>query len=353
MKTLEYYFVRKGVIEHVIFNKYTIDENGVIRNENTGKQVTCFKNMAGYNRCGVYDGGGNKRKISVGRALVSTFCGQPSSPQHTADHIDRNPTNDTIENIRWLCKPGQRENRTQPKTFKSAFIVIKDGEEKTIGEWVAYLKKEKNRFGREYNTNIISHYAQRKQYGFSYKEYPDLPGEIWLEIPGQTLKQRYWLISNMCRVKYITKYAENVLSGDRLALEKGYPRFVLGYCHVIAFLTFFPDKWATKKLGEIVLHEEDDKLDFRPHKLLLGTYRENAIQAYANGCYDGTKSAMMSCASYIDGVFEKEHESQNDAARYLKLLGYDKAHQRDISAALLASRDGKLKIRHDRTWRII
>ena len=39
MKTLEYYFVKKGVIEHVIFNKYTIDENGVIKNKKTGKAI--------------------------------------------------------------------------------------------------------------------------------------------------------------------------------------------------------------------------------------------------------------------------------------------------------------------------
>ena len=30
IKPLEYYFIVKGIIEHVIFNKYTIDEFGVL-----------------------------------------------------------------------------------------------------------------------------------------------------------------------------------------------------------------------------------------------------------------------------------------------------------------------------------
>jgi len=32
IQPLNYYFVKNGVTEHVIFNKYTIDENGVIKN---------------------------------------------------------------------------------------------------------------------------------------------------------------------------------------------------------------------------------------------------------------------------------------------------------------------------------
>jgi len=349
MKTLEYYFVKKGVLEHVIFNKYTIDENGVIRNKKTGKQLDYFNTTNGYQRCGLYDDTGNKRKIFICRALVSTFEGPPPTPTHTADHVDRNKSNDMLVNIRWLCKQGQRRNRTQPTTFKSAFLIVKDDDEKTVKEWVEHLKDSKNSFGREYNISMISHYAQRKQYGFSYKEYPDLPNELWLKIPGQKLKQGYWMISDMCRVKYITNNAENVLSGERLALEKGYPRFVLGYCHVIAFMTFFPDKWATKKPEELVLHEDDDKMDFRPHKLRLGTRSENAIDAHTNGCYNGAKSMMMKCASYIDGVFEKEHESQHDAAIYLKSLDikYNKASYKGIGRVL----GGDRNIAYDRMWK--
>ena len=134
-KPLEYYF-EDGT--HVIFNKYTI-ENGVIKNKK-GEPLRYTK-KGKYNRCGVRDNDGKRsRSILVGRAIASSIHGPPPTLTHTADHKDKNPENDTDENIRWLCKPGQVHNRDCPETQKSAFIVIKDGVEKTLKEWVDNLK---------------------------------------------------------------------------------------------------------------------------------------------------------------------------------------------------------------------
>ena len=345
-KPLEYYF-EDGT--HVIFNKYTI-ENGVIKNKK-GEPLRYTK-KGKYNRCGVRDNDGKRsRSILVGRAIASSIHGPPPTLTHTADHKDKNPENDTDENIRWLCKPGQVHNRDCPETQKSAFIVIKDGVEKTLKEWVDNLKGKKNRFGRDYTYSIIVQYAQKKQYGFSYKMYPDLQGEVWKEISGSKSKLGRWEISNMNRVKYITKYAENVLSGERFCLKNEYPSIRFDgrdwYCHILSFMTFFPEEYVNKKSGEMVLHENDEKMDFRPHKLRLGTQSENATDAYDNGCYDGTKSARMACASYINGVFEKEHESQHDAAKYLKTLGYDKADRSKIGLVL----SGDRKTAYGRVWK--
>ena len=111
MKTLEYYFVIANAIVHVIFNKYTIDVNGVVRNKKTGKALRPKKNKAGYQRVDVQDASGKRRSILIGRALASTFIGPPPTKAHTADHKDKNRANDTLENIRWLCKRGQRINQ--------------------------------------------------------------------------------------------------------------------------------------------------------------------------------------------------------------------------------------------------
>lgn len=351
MKTLEYYF-DSGT--HVIFNKYTIGENGVIRNKKTEKVMATHTNKGGYSRCGVYDNEGKKRMILVGRAIASTFKGSPPTYTHTADHIDRNPTTDTVNNIRWLCKSGQSTNQERPNTRKSAFIIVKDGIEKTIKEWLNYLKNETNSFGRKYTRTVINNYAQRKQHGFSYKAYPDISGEVWKEIIDSDNKTGRWEISNMNRVKYITKYAENVFSKKSIGTNgSGYPIVTINgshlLCHILSFMTFFPDEYASKSPEEFVLHEDDNKLDFRPHKLRLGTQSENMIDAYKNGCYDETKSAMMKCASYIDGVFEKEHESQRSAVRYLKTIGYDNSKDSNIGNVLNGSR----KTAYGRSWKRI
>lgn len=346
------YYSKNGII--IEFNKYTIG-NGVIKNAK-GEPMAYSKNKAGYNKCGVTDDNGKQRIIYVARAIASTIYGPPPSLAHTADHKDKNRGNDTDGNIRWLCKPGQAQNRDMPETNKSAFIIIKDGIEKTVKEWVEHLKGEKNPFGREYTNVVISMYAIRNQHGFSYKKYDDLPDEIWKEIVGSKTTQGRWEISDMNRVKYITKHAENVLSGERLMLNGGYP--VIGIngkqwlCHILAFKTFFPDEYATKKPDEMVLHEDDDKIDFRPHKLRLGTQSKNITESHDNGCRDGTKTARMKCVSYIDGIYEIMHNSQGDGAKYLKSIGYDKANHNNIGKALKAFRNGKVIIRYDRTWKL-
>lgn len=319
---------------HVVFDKYTITVTGIVRNVTNGNIVSTQKSGK-YNRVNVYDDSGKQRPISVGRALASTFHGPPPSLAHTVDHIDRNPDNDTIDNIRWATKKEQNNNRDCSKINKTAFIIVKDNIEKTAKEWVGHFKDQNNHEEREYTISMITHYAQRKQHGFSYKEYPKFQGEVWKEIEGSNGR---WEISNMCRVKYITSNAENVLSGERLGLISGYPTIKLNgkqlYCHIISFKAFYPEEYAAKNPEDIILHKNDDKLDFRPHMLRLGTQSENGNDAHNNGKYDGKKSSRMKCASYINGILEKEYVSQSEAVMYLKSIGYEKAECGNLSKAM-------------------
>jgi hypothetical protein len=349
IKPLDYYFTNGSYVK---FHTYTIDTFGVIRNTKTGETMSLQKNKAGYNMCTIKYDTGKRRGIQIGRAIASTFHGKPQTLAHTADHIDRDKNNDTLDNVRWATKSEQSNNRVIPTTYKIAFLVDKEGEEKTVDEWIYCLKDKVNHMGREYTWSMIVSYAQKKQHGFSYKEYPDLPGEVWKVIIGSENKKGRWEISNMNRVKYITKYSENVLSGERLGLVCGYPTIGINGkrwgCHILAFMSFFPEEYAAKKPEEIILHKNDDKLDFRPHMLRIGTQSENMIDAHNNGCRDGTKSARVKCVSYINGEFEKEHESQSDAVRYLKSIGFSRASARGISRSLR----GVQKTAYDRTWKL-
>lgn len=353
---MNYYLSRKNNIELVVFNRYIIDKNGVIVNKKTGRVVSTQKNKGGYKVVSVYDDTGKTRGIQVGRALAS-LRGPPPTSAHTADHIDRNKDNDTLDNIRWATKKEQNNNQSRPETYKSAFVIVKDGVEKTANEWDEHLKGDKNKFDRYYTTKMIKKYAQRKQHGFSFKEYPDLSGEVWKEIIGSSNKSGRWEISNMCRVKNITKYAENVLSGERLGLISGYPKISINgrqwLCHILVFKTFFPEEYALKKQSEIIKHIGDDKLDFRPHKLQIGTKSENSIEARDNGKHDNTKTMRMRCTSYVNGVHEKDHESQEDAMIYLKSIGYNKALRRSIGNAISEKlKNGESRIAYGRTWKM-
>ena len=348
IKTLEYYFEDES---HVVFNKYTINALGIIKNKISGKTPSYGNGM--YNRCSVINDDGKKRNIQVARAVASTFLGKPSMPNHTADHTEsKQKKNDALTNIRWNCKKGQNNNRIVPKTQKSAFIVTKDGVEKTIKEWVQHMNDMKTSEDREFNYDKISYYAHRKQRGFAFKVYPDLEGEVWKKIKGSKTKRGdYWMISNMNRVKYITNHAENVLWGERLGRQNKYPIISINGkiygCHILAFQTFYPELWAAKEPEEVVLHEDDDKEDFRPHKLRLGTASDNVKDSYANGKRDDMKNMRVECASYINGKHEEYHISQHHAAEYLKTKGYPNASQGNIWLALSKKRNTA----YGRTWK--
>jgi hypothetical protein len=92
---LKYYFAN-NYKECVNFDKYTIDEQGVIRNKATREALTYTTNKEDYQNTGVQNASGKRRGILIGRAIASTFLGPPPTKAHTADHIDRNSTNDTL-----------------------------------------------------------------------------------------------------------------------------------------------------------------------------------------------------------------------------------------------------------------
>ena len=348
MTTLEYYYIDGS---HAVFNKYTIDTIGIIKNNKSGKYLS-YALVNGYYVASVRDNGGKQTMIYVARAVASTFLGKPPTLQHTVDHIinDQKLNND-VSNIRWACKNKQAINRKMPDTNKSAFIIVKDNLEMTSKEWKEHLRNTYNQNGKKYTAGMVSLYAIRKKHGFSYKEYPDLEDEVWKCVKdSETPRGDYWEISNKSRVKFITKHTSNVLSGEHLGLWSGYPCITINgkikLCHILAFEAFYPD---VPRGALLVLHKHDDRNDFCPENLRLGTASENGKDAHNNGRFDGAKSTRAKCASYINGILEKEHDSQMAAAEYLRANGHKKANQSAISKALTS----EYKLVYKRTWKLL
>ncbi|AGE53624.1 hypothetical protein ATCVGM07011_686R [Acanthocystis turfacea Chlorella virus GM0701.1] len=346
MKTLEYYSA-DGT--HTVFDGYTIDENGGVKNAKTGKMMSLRENASGYNIVTVRHS--NKTHcILVGRALASTFIGPPPTPRHTIDHYDRHSTNDVLTNIRWAGKSEQRQNQTRQPNLKSAFVIEKNGVERSAKEWVEVTKIMT---GHNYTASSINQYARQQKHGFRYKTYPNLRGEVWKKVEGsKNNKGTEWLISNMSRMKVKTAYAENVLSADQLSKRDGYPVVKINgkkwKCHELSLMTFRPNEYAAKLHDDIILHKNDNKLDFGPFRLRLGSLSENSIDAYNNGRYDSTQKARKLIASYIAGVFEKEHKSIRDSVRYLQKNNHPLAATSCVSRAL---RNGRIS--YGRTWKFV
>jgi hypothetical protein len=349
MPPLEYYNA-KGL--HIVFENHVIDEKGNITNITTGKAMArCMKN--GYTVVTATDTNGKRHDVRVARAIASTFLGKPPTIYHTASYKDKDSKHDVLSNIQWSDDKSRIESRTMPQHNKSARRIVREENdtivEKTASEWEEALADQLNPTGKKYTEDAIRKYARLGKFGFRYKTYEDLPGEVWKLVAGSNQGGGEWYVSTEGRMKFKSGNIENILSADQLYKRNGYPQVRVNgkqwYCHVLSFMTFNPDEYANRKEDEIVRHKDDDRLDFRPHMLRLGTRGDNAKDAHYNGKYDGTMSAMKPCVSYIDGILEKEHESRKEAVRYLKSIGYSSAKANNIRGALTTG-----ETIYGRTW---
>jgi hypothetical protein len=348
---LEYYY-NDG--RHVIFDRYHIDMFGSIYNKKTGRRVHCFINGDRYNKINVCDSNGKQNQIGVARAVVSTFHGKPPTLFHSTEHIDcTNKNNDIVSELTWVEPSGQVKNRLSSEEQSSACVIVRGDLEMTGKEWVRHLRNEKNQFGRNYTLSMIQKCAQNKQHGFSYKVYENLPEEKWYNISNSESKMGRWEISDQNRIAYVTTHARNVIDATRFGFSGKYPQIRIKgkqrYLHDVAFEAYFPKEYTAKKPGEMILHKYDDKLDFRPHTIYIGNASTNGKDAHDNGSYNDTKRARIPCISYINDVFEKRHECQLDAEKYLKKMGYEKASYRAIGQALKSL---KVLTKYDRTWKL-
>lgn len=351
---LEYYY-DDG--RHIIFDKYEIDMFGGIYNKKTGRLMS-YSKIDKYCMVNIRDFAGKKYNISVARAVVSTFGGKPPTTKHSTEHIEcTNKDNNIVCELTWMDSIGQIKNRIRLEDNLCSCVVVRGGLEMTIKEWIKYLNNTNNHLGRKYTKRIVYDYAQNKKHGFSYKIYDDLPGETWHKVVKSENSQGHWEISDKNRIAYISKHARNVIESTRFGFTGKYPVICINgknrRLHDVAFEAYYPDLYIAKKSHEMILHKFDDKLDFRPHMLYIGDASKNQKDSHDNGCRNGTKTARISCCSYIDGVLEKCHESQLDAEKYLKSISdkYLKSKSSAIGEALEALKDNKILVRYDRTWK--
>lgn len=350
---LEYYY-EDG--RHVVFDKYEIDMFGGIYNKKTKRRLLYTK-QGEYNMIGVLNNDGKQRNIRVSRAVISTFGGRPPTLDHSTEHIDcTNKDNDIVCELTWMDPSGQKRNRSMPGGQLSSYIIVRNDIEMTAKEWIRHLSNQKNPYDKNYTERMISMYAIRKQNGFSYKVYDNLPDETWYKVMNSQNKTGHWEISDQNRIARVSKHARNVIDSTRFGFDKKYP--IIGIngkirlLHDVAFQTYYPELYNTKLPHEMILHKLDDKLDFRPHMLYIGDASTNGKDSHDNGCVIGTKTSRKPCCSYVNGVFEKLHKSQEDAVKYLKSIGYDKTSKSGVNQAMIAFEENKSITRYDRTWSI-
>ena len=126
--------------------------------------------------------------------ICRSFHGPAPTANHTTDHIDNNPSNNNVENLRWLTKSEQIQHSyaTNPERESNAARQSKPVKGRKVGddEWILY--DSANSAARELSLNQgnISRVCQgkvRKTGGYEFcfdkpKETDTLPGEEWRDV---------------------------------------------------------------------------------------------------------------------------------------------------------------------------
>jgi hypothetical protein len=333
--------------------------------------MTATWNPSGYYTMMIY--GGTKVHNLMG---LTRFVPKPSNmpPDWTVDHGDKDPGNNHADNLEWKSPSDQAKNRRpteQPRIVSYAVIgtalrdlVLVDGYVVLEGENV-YFDTADLSVGAIVggNSSKISRCVcgiQNSHAGFLWKtplsdgEYPD---ELFESIGANVWYERS--LSNAGRVKFefhhgyskIVMAAEMTTKRQRRETDE-YPRIRVGGKNVRihvkiveSFVGTFPKKI---EIGDrdhklVVDHIDDVKSNSRLGNLQLLTHQDNSQKRFL-------KSYTTSVASFVDGKFEKAHNTRAAATESVK-GEYPDATLEELNAAieLMTAGDVPAKL-YGRSW---
>jgi hypothetical protein len=138
------------------YESYSITSEGEVANHKSGRFLKQSNHTDGYKVVRLAKG--KRSKLFYVHRLVATAFLPTSANESQVDHIDRNRSNNNLENLRWVSRSVNHQNRTKQGHTTSEYLGVSWN--KVTNKWVAMIQRDKkNRYLGSYTCEVEAAHA--------------------------------------------------------------------------------------------------------------------------------------------------------------------------------------------------
>ncbi len=296
------------VIHGRSFSKYEVSSLGQIRNKESGYIFSANPTDAGYICNKFLDDEGESENILAHIIIARTFLGEPETDDLTVDHINREPADNSLVNLRWATKKQQTANSDRSNCKAKGQPVIQytmNMEE--MRTWPDIITAA-NKLGID-QSSITKACRKKRNHAGGFKwayERQDLEGEIWRNYEPLDVQ-----VSNMGRIKHphyhITYGSKNAYG----YMTYGNP---VKYVHAMVAEVHLPNPEKKPEVN----HKDKIRTNNKLENLEWATRNEQMIHSHRTNSNPNRYSTAKAVKQYdLEGNFICEYRSIHNASKQI------------------------------------